>query len=100
MPVAAQVFQQVKRALVDLPVTVLVFLSRAAVAQLVAEYRAELASAMRRGVHAQRPASLATQTDDLAENIVALVIAAFALARVDSTQARHNLTLALRLAHD
>lgn len=71
-----------------------------AVAQLVAEYRAELASAMRRGVHAQRPASLATQTDDLAENIVALVIAAFALARVDSTQARHNLTLALRLAHD
>lgn len=71
-----------------------------AVVRVVADYRAELASAIGRGVRAQRPASSPAQTDDLRENIVALVIAAFALARVDGAQARHNLTLAIRLAPD
>lgn len=68
-----------------------------AVRETVAEYRAELHSAMRNGIAARHPDRPAGDVDRLAETCTALLIATFALTRVDADAALGSLDAALRL---
>lgn len=69
----------------------------AEVARVITGYRAELQGAVVRGVQA-RDADLDTiESLRLGEVITGLVVAAFALARIDPAHAAHNLTTALEL---
>lgn len=68
-----------------------------AVREIVADYRAELQSAMRSGIAARHPDRLAGEVDRLAETCTALLVATFALTRVDAAAALGSLDAALRL---
>ena len=68
-----------------------------AVRETVAEYRAELHSAMQNGIAARHPERAADEIDRLAETCTALLIATFTLTRVDVDAALGSLDAALRL---
>lgn len=69
----------------------------AAVQQTVASYRAELRSALARGVRARLPEADDTEAARLTETCTALVVQALALTRVDNAAALHGLDTALAL---
>jgi len=66
-----------------------------AVRRTVADYRAELRAALRRGVVAGRPDATPADADRLADVCTALVISAFTLVRVDPPSALHCLDTAV-----
>lgn len=66
-----------------------------AVRRTVADYRAELRAALRRGVVAMRPDDADADADRLADVCTALVISAFTLVRVDPPSALHCLDTAV-----
>ncbi|MFI2105091.1 TetR/AcrR family transcriptional regulator [Isoptericola sp. NPDC019693] len=66
-----------------------------AVRQTVADYRAELRDALRRGVVAMRPDAEGPEVDRLADICTAFVISAFTLVRVDPPSALHCLDTAV-----
>lgn len=68
-----------------------------AVAQVVADYRAELRAAFGRGVAARRPDLPAGESATLADACTGLVISAFALVRVDTAGAVDAIGTALAL---
>jgi len=72
----------------------------AQVARVIADYRAELATAFDRGIRAAHPAIGTEELCQRREAITALVVAAFALARVDAEQAVRSIDAALRLQLD
>ncbi|MEU2201824.1 TetR/AcrR family transcriptional regulator [Isoptericola sp. NPDC019482] len=65
------------------------------VRRTVADYRAELRAALRRGVVAMRPDDTDADADRLADVCTALVISAFTLVRVDPPSALHCLDTAV-----
>lgn len=67
------------------------------VARIVADYRAELRAALGNGVRARRPQLTDTEQDTLADACTGLVVAAFALVRVDPAQAAASLDTARAL---
>lgn len=69
----------------------------AAVRESVAAYRAELHAAIRNGVAARHPDRPTGEVDRLAETCTALVVATFALTRVDAGAALGSLDAAHRL---
>ncbi|HWV75764.1 MAG TPA: TetR/AcrR family transcriptional regulator [Isoptericola sp.] len=68
-----------------------------AVRRTVADYRAELRAALRRGVVAGRPDATPADADRLADVCTALVISAFTLVRVDPPSALHCLDTAVEV---
>ncbi|MFC7879515.1 TetR/AcrR family transcriptional regulator [Isoptericola sp. NPDC057391] len=68
-----------------------------AVRRTVADYRAELRGALRRGVVAGRPDATTADADRLADVCTALVISAFTLVRVDPPSALHCLDTAVEV---
>lgn len=68
-----------------------------AVRRTVADYRAELRAALRRGVVARRPDTAPADADRLADVCTALVISAFTLVRVDPPSALHCLDTAVEV---
>lgn len=69
----------------------------AAVRETITAYRAELGRAIGNGIRAHRPDLDDAETQRLTETCTALVVAAYALARVDSASAVHSLDAALDL---
>ncbi|MBM7830846.1 AcrR family transcriptional regulator [Agromyces cerinus] len=69
----------------------------AAVRESVAAYRGELHTAIRSGIAARYPDRPADEVDRLAETCTALVVATFALTRVDADAALGSLDAAQRL---
>lgn len=67
------------------------------VARVVADYRAELRAALGNGVRARLPRLTGTEQDTLADACTGLVVAAFALVRVDPAQAAGSLDTARAL---
>ncbi|UOQ61501.1 hypothetical protein MUN76_05905 [Leucobacter rhizosphaerae] len=67
------------------------------VAQVISDYHAELHDALSRGIRAWAPELDAEQSDRLADTATGLVIAAFALARVDLAQANRSIETAREL---
>jgi len=57
------------------------------VARIIADYRAELRAAFRRGVAARLPESAPAEHDAIADTVTGLVVAAFALVRADRDNA-------------
>lgn len=72
----------------------------AEVARVIADYRAELEAAFDRGILAAHPNLDDETLRQRSESITALVVAAFALARIDATQAARSVDTALRLQLD
>jgi len=68
-----------------------------AVRRTVADYRAELRGALRRGVVALRADATPAEADRLADVCTALVISAFTLVRVDPPSALHCLDTAVEV---
>ncbi|SIN79187.1 TetR/AcrR family transcriptional regulator [Agromyces cerinus] len=68
-----------------------------AVRESVAAYRAELQAAVRNGIEARHPGRPADEVDRLAETCTALLVATFALTRVDADAALGSLDAARRL---
>jgi TetR/AcrR family transcriptional repressor of nem operon len=68
-----------------------------AVRETITAYRAELGRAIGNGIRAHRPDLPRAETDRLTETCTALVVAAYALARVDTASAVHSLDAALDL---
>ncbi len=66
-------------------------------ARVIAAYHAELQSALARGISARQPAAEPERVSLLADTVAGLVIAAFALVRVDSSQAVRSIDAALEL---
>ena len=67
------------------------------VARVIADYRAELRAAFVRGVTAAQRSLPEPERDALADTVTALVVASFALARVDPGQAAQTLDTAVAL---
>lgn len=67
------------------------------VARVIADYRAELRSAVGNGVRALRPSPCGDERERLADTVTGLVVSAFTMARIDSAQSVHDLTTALHL---
>lgn len=67
------------------------------VARIVADYRAELRAALGNGVRARLPQLTEAEQDTLADACTGLVVAAFALVRVDPGQAAGSLDTARAL---
>ncbi|AVZ39322.1 MULTISPECIES: TetR/AcrR family transcriptional regulator [unclassified Dietzia] len=72
----------------------------AAVREVVAAYREELRAAIGRGVLAHRPTHEAEANARLADACTAMIVAAFALARVDTVAALQCIDTARRLLDD
>lgn len=71
------------------------------VARVIADYRAELHAAIRAGIHAYHPTSTFTAAmQRLSEAVTGLLIAAFAIARIDPAQAARNVNTALQLLYE
>ncbi|WP_205326034.1 TetR/AcrR family transcriptional regulator [Glycomyces sp. YM15] len=68
-----------------------------AVRETITAYRAELGRAIGNGIRAHRPDLPEDETDRLTDTCTALVVAAYALARVDTHSALHSLDAALDL---
>lgn len=68
-----------------------------AVRETITAYRAELGRAIGNGIRAHRPDLPRIETDRLTATCTALVVAAYALARVDTASAVHSLDAALDL---
>ncbi|MDA1363012.1 helix-turn-helix domain containing protein [Glycomyces luteolus] len=68
-----------------------------AVRETITAYRAELGRAIGNGIRAHRPDLDDAETDRLTATCTALVVAAYALARVDTVSAVHSLDTALDL---
>lgn len=69
----------------------------AAVRDTVAAYRAELRAAIGGGIRARYPDRPSADTDRLAESCTALLVAAFALTRIDKEAALQSIDTALQL---
>lgn len=67
------------------------------IAAVIADYRDELQGAVARGVVAHCPALDTDQAARLSQTLTGLVIAAFALARIDPAQSRRSLDTAMAL---
>lgn len=67
------------------------------IAQIIADYRAELHAAFTRGIAAHLPARAPSDLAHITDAVTGLVIAAFTLARIDPAQAANNLTTAIHL---
>jgi AcrR family transcriptional regulator len=67
------------------------------VARVIADYRAELRDAVVRGLHAARGQVPAPELARLADAVTGLMIAAFAMARVDAAEAARSIDTALAL---
>jgi len=69
-----------------------------AVQATIADYRNELAAALRSGLHARHPQQSATQLEHTSRTCTGLIIAAFTIAKADPSGAADYLDLALELA--
>lgn len=67
------------------------------VAHVISDYREEMHAAIAQGIRAHSPELEAPQASRLSDTITGLVVAAFALARIDPQQAANSLTTALEL---
>lgn len=70
------------------------------VARTITAYRAELHAAISRGITARHPDHEPAARAHLVDAVTGLVVAAFALARVDHAQAADGLTTAIQLAEN
>ncbi|MGN7862362.1 hypothetical protein ACTJI8_17395 [Microbacterium sp. 22303] len=67
------------------------------VSRLIADYRTELHDAIAQGIRAHHSTRSAAGEPQLADAVTNLVVAAFALARIDSAQAAQSIETAVRL---
>ncbi|WP_159618181.1 TetR/AcrR family transcriptional regulator [Ruania rhizosphaerae] len=67
------------------------------VAAVIAEYRRELHEALTRGIEAHRPTAEPAEVTQLADTTTGLIVAAFALARIDPIAASRSIATAREL---
>ncbi|MFM9376008.1 TetR/AcrR family transcriptional regulator [Gordonia sp. VNK21] len=67
------------------------------VARVIGDYRRELQQALTRGIAAHRPQLARADAERLGETVTGLLIAAFAIARVEPARAADSVTTALEL---